>query len=100
AALAWGVEGRPFAESSALSPQAAAALARAALRLGASLGLGLTVPSGGEGGTQAGVGFLCVSDGVRAKESRVWAPPHRADTRRRLASAALFHLRRFLLETG
>ena len=98
-----GVPAGVIAEFGAVSPEAAAALARgAASRFGASLGVGITGIAGPGGGTpEKPVGTVCVcvagaSDGPLI-ERTVRLPGDRAAVRERTTTLAMHLLRRALL---
>lgn len=98
---AWGVDAKLIEERGAVSPEVAQAMATAArLRLGADIGIGITGVAGPTEieGKPAGTIYIAIDDGRKRRLISGNYPPRRPDVKRWAALAALFELRRALLE--
>ncbi len=98
---AWGVDAKLIEERGAVSPEVAQAMATAArLKLGADIGIGITGVAGPTEieGKPAGTIYIAIDDGRKRRLISGNYPPRRPDVKRWAALAALFELRRALLE--
>ena len=98
---AWGVDAKLIEERGAVSPEVAQAMATAArLRLGADIGIGITGVAGPTEieGKPVGTIYIAIDDGRKRRLISGNYPPRRPDVKRWAALAALFELRRALLE--
>ena len=98
---AWGVDAKLIEERGAVSPEVAQAMATAArLRLGADIGIGITGVAGPTEieGKPVGTIYIAIDDGRKRRLISGNYPPRRPDVKRWAVLAALFELRRALLE--
>lgn len=98
---AFGVDAALLAREGTISPDVAAAMAKAArLRAGADIGIGVTGVAGPSEieGKPAGTVHIAVEGERRRNSLSIRYPPSRAEVKRRAVYSALFKLRQLLLD--